>query len=225
MSYLSVAGGIRLPELSAGDRATQVGSSRHFTGGLVIGTGAGRRLGVESHLEAQAAMIMSTRQETSELVEQVRFEWSDEFGEVFNHYMDLVQSRVDGKTIGFAVRPTARVSNTYLMKLARIKEQAIASGFLDDFRLFTEKDVCPVEWFNARLFHSVRRPDPFGDPVAADVVRQFSGVITIDELVDATRLAGMGFRAVVRLIRTGQLEMVRHERIDHQSQVFKAKAF
>lgn len=225
MSYLSVAGGICLPEHSAGDRATQVGSSRHFTGGLVIGTGAGRRVGVESHLEAQAAMIMSTRQETCELVEQVCFEWSDELGEVSNHYVDLVQSRVDGKRTGYAVRPTTRVSNRYLLKLARIKEQAIARGFVDDFRLFTEKDVCRVEWFNARQFHSVRRPDPFGDPVATDVARKFSGVTTIRELVEATRLGGMGFRAVVRLIRAGQHKMVRYECIDYPSQVFRAKEF
>jgi urease beta subunit len=33
MSDLSIGGGVRLPEPSRGNRATQVGSTQHFTGG------------------------------------------------------------------------------------------------------------------------------------------------------------------------------------------------
>ena len=104
-----------------------------------------------------------------------------------------------------------------------MKAQAVEQGVLDEFRLFTERDVCPVELYNAKLFHSVRRPDCFGDPVARDIVGHMTGVQTIAHLVELTGLQGMGFRAVVRLIRSGYLEMVGYDRIGHHTMVFKAR--
>ncbi len=233
MSDLSIGGGVRLPEPSRGDRATQVGSTHHFTGGIVHnfgpggtgpgGNGPGTRMGIESNLEGNANLMLAARSEVQDLVEQVRFDWFDEDGEVHKHYIDLVATERDGTVVGYAVRPLARVKDAYLAQLARVKEQAIEQGVLDDFRLFTDRDVCQVELFNAKLFHSVRRPDCFGDPVAKDVVDKMTGVVTIGSLVEQTRLDGMGFRALVRLIRSGHLEMVGYERIDHSSLVFKAK--
>ena len=223
MSDLSLTGGIRLPEKSRGNRPTQVGSTRHFTGGMVIGDGAGVRVGLESHGETEGTVVINYRADTLRVIEQVCFEWGDEFGEVHDHFIDLVQVRKDGTEIGYAVRPMELVNFEYLIKLSRIKEQAIEQGFLDDFRLFTKEDVCPVELFNARLFHSVRRPDCFGDPVAQDVVRKTTGVVTVGHLVSEIGLDGMGFRAVARLIRSGQLQMLSYERITYETMVFKVK--
>lgn len=223
MSDLSNGGGVRLPEPSRGDRATQVGSTQHFTGGIVLGSGPGIRAGLESHLEAQAALLLAAQSEVRDLVEQVLFEWFDEDGEIHKHYIDLVATNHDGTVIGYAVRPLVRVKGTYLAQLALIKEQAIAQRVLGDFRLFTERDVCPVKLFNAKLFHSVRRPDCFHDSVARNIVGRMAGVVTIESLVEQTGLDGMGFRALVRLIRSGQLQMVSFERISRSCLVFKAK--
>lgn len=223
MSYHSPFGGTRLPEFSRGDRKTQVGSTKHFTGSVVLGGDHGVRVNTESHLETKATLLLGYRPTTRDLVEQVRFSWYDEHGETFDHFIDLVETRVDGRVVGHAVRPMARVSKAYLCKLARVKEQAIAQCFLDDFRLLTEEDVCPVELHNAKLFHSVRRPDAFADPVAQDVCRQTCGITTVGDLVDQMRLDGMGFRAVVRLIRSGHLQMVRHERIERSTEVFRTR--
>lgn len=223
MTNYTFLDGIRLPAPSLGHRNTMVGSSHHLTGRRVIGEGPGRRLGHESHIEAKASMILAARRETLCLVEQFRIIWTHETGKVLRHFVDFVQIKVNGQHVGFAVRPTAQVSDDYLLKLAHIKEQALKAGLLSDFLLFTETDICPVELSNASQFHAVRRPDPFGDQVASEVVRNMSGVATIGQLADATGLDGMGFRAVVRLIRSGKLEMVRHEVISRGSQVFKLK--
>lgn len=223
MSELSLSGGIRLPETSRGNRDTQVGSTEHFTGGVVLGEGGGVRLGLESHLEANGMLVLVARPDTAELIEQVLFVWLDENGDPRDHFIDLVAIRKDGSVCGYAVRPVARVSQNYLLKLARVKEQAIGQGFLDDFRLFTEEDVCPVELFNAKLFHSVRRPDCFGDPVAQHVVQSMKGVVTVRELVAETGLEGMGFRAIVRRIRSGHLQMLGYEYITNKTKVFKVK--
>ncbi|WP_102227001.1 PDDEXK family nuclease [Acidimangrovimonas sediminis] len=230
MSDLSIGGGVRLPEFSLGDRATQVGSTQHFTGGIVLNSGPGsdgpgRRVGVESHHEANASLLLAARPEVIDLVEQVRFDWFDQDGEIHKHYIDLVATERDGTVVGYAVRPLARVKDAYLAQLVRVKEQAIDQGVLHDFRLFTERDICPAELYNAKLFHSVRRPDCFADPVAKDVVGQMTGVVAIGRLVEQTRLDGMGFRALVRLIRSGHLQTLHHERITHSSLVFKTKEF
>lgn len=223
MSYPFGTGGRSLPEFSRGNRKTQVGSTKHFTGCAVLGDGPGYRVNTESHLEAQAALLLAARLETLMLVEQVEFQWYDEDREYHLHYIDLVATQADGLVVGYAVRPTQWASPDYIKELARIKEQAIHQEFLDDLRLFTEKDVCPVEWHNAKLFHGVRRADCFADPVARDVAGRIVGVTTIGELVDQTGLEGMGFRAIVRLIRSGHLQMVRHERIEHTTEVFKVR--
>jgi len=223
MSDLSLSCGIVLPEPSKGDRATQVGSSHHFTGGIVVGDGVGVRVGLESNTEKKFALPLAYRGTTVQLREQVRFEWRDEHGELHNHFIDFVTYRTDGKVFGHAVRPKDRVSSRYLLELARIKEQAVEQGFLDNLFLLTEDDICPVELFNATLFHSVRRPDCFADKAAIEVIRNVQGVVSIESLVSEIGMDGMGFRAVVRLIRNGFLEMVSYECISHGSQVFKVK--
>ncbi len=221
MSIHFQTGGIRLPDASRGNRDTQVGSKRHFTGGAVIGDGHGVRLGLESNLEKKALLLLSARPSTLDVVEQVAFEWYDEHGEYHTHYMDLVAKQTDDRVVGYAVRPSQRAGRKYTLKLARIKQQAIRGGVVNDFRLFTEQDVCPVELFNAELFHAVRRPDCFADPVMQDVAGASVGVTTIGALVDESGLDGMGFRAAVRLIKSGHLQMVRYERIERTSEVFR----
>jgi hypothetical protein len=185
--------GIRLPEPSAGDRATQVGSSHHFTGQIVLGDGPGRVVGLESHLEMKAALILAARSSTDALFEQIAFEWRDAEAASRIHYIDLVVRRSDGRWIGYAVRPRGRVTPAYLAELARIKAQAIGAGFLSDLRLFSEDDVDPVALFNAKLLHAVRVPDPDPDAAVRTVAARITGVTTVGALVDETALAAPAF--------------------------------
>ena len=223
MSYPFHSGGTRLPEASRGDRDTQVGSKRHFTGCAVIGGDHGVRLGLESHLEKNAALLLLASSSTHDLTGQVSFDWYDEYGEYHTHYIDFVATQDNGRVVGFAVRPMERVSDEYKVKLARIREQGIHLCAFDDLVLFTEQDVCPVALHNAELFHAVRRPDCFADPVMQDVAGASVGVTTIGALVDQSGLEGMGFRAAARLIKSGHLQMVRYERIERSSEVYRAR--
>jgi hypothetical protein len=223
MSYPFQEGGIRLPEASSGDRSTQVGSSYHFTGQIIVGDGPGRCLGTESNLEKKGALILSTRPETAAIFDQIAFRWCDENKIYRTHYIDLVVQQCDGDWVGYAVRPTKFATVEYIAKLARIKAQAKLQSFLSDFRLFTEEDVDPTELFNAELLHSVRVTDPDADEIAKRVVSKCSGVTAIGVLVTETGLDGMGFRAVVRLIRSGHLKLVQHERITYATELFKSQ--
>ena len=225
MSYQFSAEGTVLTAPSRGDRETKIGSTKHFTGALVVGEGPGVGIGTESHLEMKAALLLYYSPATLDLIEQVRVPWRDKSDQLRDHYVDLVQTRKDGEIVGYAVRPQKRADFDYQCDLARIKEGAIGAGRLNDLRLFTEEDVCPIDLYNARLFHSVRRPDGFAQPVVADVIRKLPPIVTIGEIVEKSQLDGMGFREVVRLIRSEKLQLLRHERIDYASQVLKVGAF
>lgn len=50
-----------------------------------------------------------------------------------------------------------------------------------------------------------------------------TGVASVGDLVAATHLEGMGFRAIVRLICSGHLETLNYERIGPKTLVFKKK--
>lgn len=80
MSYPYLPGGIRLPEVSAGNRRTQVASKAHFTGHITFGEGHGRGVGLESNLEKKVALVLRYAPTTVDLVEQQAFEWYDANG-------------------------------------------------------------------------------------------------------------------------------------------------
>ncbi|EIE53052.1 hypothetical protein C357_00319 [Citreicella sp. 357] len=224
MSYPFLPGGIRLPEVSAGDRRTQVASKAHFTGHITFGEGQGRGVGLESNLEKKVALILRYAPTTVDLVEQQAFEWYDADGECHIHYVDLVRRLRDGRRIGYAVRPIHRVSARYEDELARIKHQSLSEGVFDDFRLFTERDVCPVALHNATHLHSVRIAEPNADKAAAEVINMMSGVETIGALRDRIGMEGTGLRAVVRHIGSGHLQLLRQEKISETSQVIRVMA-
>ncbi|GHE06513.1 hypothetical protein U879_08475 [Defluviimonas sp. 20V17] len=87
------------------------------------------------------AVVLSVRYEAAAVFEQIAFEWFDADGVSRTQYIDLVVQQVDGRWIGCAVRPLAKVTQKYLAKRSRIKAQAIQQGFLFDFRLFTKLDL------------------------------------------------------------------------------------
>ncbi|WP_118137034.1 hypothetical protein [Oceanicella sp. SM1341] len=224
MSYLFLPGGIRLPELSAGNRSTQVASKSHFTGHITFGEGHGRGVGLESNLEKKVALILRYAPTTADLVEQQAFDWYDADGEYYTHYVDLVCRLRDGRRIGYAVRPIHRVSAGYEDELARVKHQSLSQGVFDDFRLFTERDVCPVALHNATHLHSVRIAEPDADRAAAEVIGAMRGVETIGALRDRIGMEGTGLRAVVRHIGSGHLQLLRQEKISETSQVIRVMA-
>lgn len=221
MSYPFQQGGIRLPEPSLADRDVQSVSKGHFTGQIVLGVGPGRIVQLESHHELQACLILASRSETAEIFEQVGFDWHDADGEIHTHYFDFVVAQMDGANIAYSVRPTYGVNDAFLTEMSWISEQARKSGFVADVRLLTEDDLNPIDLFNAELLHSVRTEDPMADEAARNVVHKMRGIQTLETLRDLTGFGAMGFRALIRLIRNRQLQLVNHERISPTSQVFK----
>ncbi|KIC07218.1 hypothetical protein RA19_24775, partial [Leisingera sp. ANG-M1] len=193
----------------------------HFTGHVVSGEGPGRIIQIESHHELQGFHCLAARPETGEIYEQVGFEWHDEYGELHTHYFDFVVVQTDGAIIAYSVRPSYGVSDAFFEEMCRISDQARKAGFVADVRLLTEEDLDPIELFNAELLHSVRDEDPEADEAARKAVRDMQGIETLEALRDRAGCGAMGFRALIRLIRSRHLQLVSHERISPKSQVFK----
>ena len=229
-SSLPVAGSAALPLPSTADRPVAISSTTHFCGHVVIGDGSGRGtvsgaparvVQVESHLELCWCLCLSLRSDIADLREQVGFDWFDEHGKYHTHYFDLFVTRTDGTRIACAIRPLARTGGRFGRQMPRIAEQARRSRFADDVRLLTDRDLDPVELHNAWLLHGARVGDPQADVIAADVFAAMSGTVTLAELTARTGLGATGFRALLRLVRSGHLRLFRTERITSATSVYK----
>ncbi|MBK1636498.1 hypothetical protein [Rhodovulum adriaticum] len=213
--------GIQLPDPSLAQRKVPWGTRFHFTGQIVLGDGPGRVVRTESHTEFTCCLCLASRPETAKIHEQVAFEWHDADGVVRTHYIDFLVEQTDGQRVAYTVRPEARVSERFLDEVRQVARQIRASGFANDLRLLTDKDFDQTERFNAKLLHSVRQPDPEADAAARKIVGDLRGIAPLARLADEIALEARGFRALVRLIRSGHLRLVNHERIRPAAQVFK----
>ncbi|MCF6432311.1 hypothetical protein L1069_15545, partial [Leisingera sp. MMG025] len=127
----------------------------------------------------------------------------------------------DGAIIAYSVRPTYGVSDAFFKEMCRISDPARKAGFVADARLRTDEHLDPVVLFNTGPLHSVRKEDPEADEAARKAVQDMQGIETLEALKDRTGCGALGFRALIRLIRSRHLQLVSHERISPKSQVFK----
>lgn len=223
-------GGFTTPLPSSAQRSVALSSKAHFCGHLVIGDGSGRGTAsgaparvvqVESHLELCWCLCLSLRSDIADLREQAGFDWFDEHGEYRTHYFDLFITRTDGTRIACAIRPVARTGGRFGRQMPRIADQARSSRFADDVRLLTDADLDPVELHNAWLLHGVRAGDPPADAAAAQVLSEMIGTASLADLSARTGCGAAGFRALLRLVRSGQLRPLHNERITSATVAYK----
>lgn len=221
------------PLPSTANRATAISSKGHFCGQMVIGDGTGRSgvagaqpriVQLESYLEYSWCLCFSVRTDVADIREQVAFEWHDEDGECHTHYFDLVLTMVDGRRIGCAVRPAARASARFMRQMSQIATQARASRFVDDVRLLTDEALVQTEIHNAKILHAMRMPDPKADALAMKTVAAMTGAETLQNLTDRMGLNSNGFRALLRMIRHGDLSLHGNIQISPTATVCKGSA-
>ena len=222
--------GFNPPARSTADRPVAISSKGHFCGHVVIGDGCGRGditgarprvVQVESYLELSWSLCLSHRHDIADLREQVAFDWFDADGKAQCHFFDLVVTRTDGVRIACTVRPVVRSGGRFWQKMSWIAHQVRAAGFADDVRLLTDRDLDPVELHNAWLLHDIRVPDRRADAAAAKVVSEFCGMADLADLTARVDMGAAGFRALLRLVRRGDLRLLRAERITRATTVYK----
>lgn len=212
-------GGITMPERREADRKTSVGAREHQTGQITMEPDEGYTLGCDSNTEMKCTLVYLARRNVVGLENQVLFQWLDADGKTCKHFFDFRVLMADGQRVAIMVKSEYRRNQLKVQdELAEIAAR-VPRSFADQVVVMTERDIDPVEYFNAEMMHEMRRPDPDADAGARRVLGEIVGAVRIQDLVDAIGLGARGFRAVVRLLRAHELELTLNVRITHEAYV------
>lgn len=208
------SGTIILPRPSIAGRRITMGVQKHFTGNLVVGEDEGQVIEFESHTERQTALVMLAREEVVDLESQIPFNWVDQAGKARTHFFDFRVSLSDGARVALIVKNSRKAAKPDFVAEMRVLARQVTANFASRVSLITEMHLDPIEVHNAELVHGVRLSDPEPDEAVREVVASIDGAVKIKDIVAATKYAGRSFLAVVRMIRSHQLELINHERIE-----------
>jgi hypothetical protein len=205
-------------------RPINLGEKKHFTCDLVFGPGSGQVMRVESLTEKRIALVLLARLDVAKLENQVPFEWVEKDGSKCIHFFDFRATLANGNRVAIMVKYEKKLEqDDFRAQIARISSQVLPS-FANRVTIMTEKDVDPVELYNATLVNSIRGEDPEADAVMREVVASMAGYGKVADLIAHTGLAARGFRSIVRLIGSHEIELRQPTRISYDSQVTVRRA-
>jgi hypothetical protein len=216
---LMADGGITMPARLQTARKMAKGRREHFTGQFTFGPDEGRTMDVESHTELCVALVTIARPDVVDLENQVPFKWMQPNGKTATHFFDFRAVMADGRRRAIMVKSEYRRRRLKVQEELGLIAAQVTPDFADEVVVMTEHDINPVELFNAEMMHEMRRPDPEADATARHIVGAIVASVQIQHLVDAIGLGARGFRAVVHLIRSHELELVTNVRIDKEAYV------
>ena len=209
-------GGITMPVRLQTARKIAKGRREHFTGQFTFGSDESQTMDIESNTELRVAFVILARPGVVDLENQVPFAWVKPNGAQATHYFDFRALFADGRRRAIIVKSEYRRRQPQVQtELAHIAAQ-VTPEFADEVVVMTDRDIDPVEYFNAEMMHEMRRPDPEADAAARRLKGEIVASAQIQDLVETIGLGARGFRAVVRLLRSHELELVDNTRIDHE---------
>jgi len=216
---LTTDGGLTMPARIKTTRKVAKGRREHFTGQFTFGSDEGRTMDIESNTELRVALVTIARSDVVGLENQVPFNWVGPGGKSATHHFDFRVLMADGRRRAIMVKSEYRRRQLKVQKeLAQIAAQ-VTPDFADDVVVMTERDIDPIELFNAEMMHEMRRADPEADAAARRAVGEIFASVQVQDLVEAIGLGARGFRAVVRLIRSHELTLINKVRIAHEAYV------
>lgn len=218
-------GGISLPARSTADRNVAKASAAHCTGHTVIGDGDGVVMQAESYLELCNLQLLNAKLNVTSLKEQVRFTFGFHKLRQQEHVFDVVADLENGDRIAFAVKPTVRLrSGRFLSEMQTVAWWVRERGFADEVRIISEADFSPTDQKNAAIFAAVRGSDPAADEAARRVAENIpsSRSRSLRALTIETGLEARGYRALLRLVRSGVLVTPGHLVLTPNAAVMKA---
>lgn len=187
-----------------------------FVGELVYDNvdGERQRLGFASHTEFKAALCLIYRDDFRDIEEQlsgVNFIQPD--GSTSQHYFDFRYTTKGGQEICISVKPEEIAKTAkYQATIGSVKAAAIGN-ICDAVATVTNRNICPIEFHNAELFHAARTPQPDIDKKVLDGLAHLKGPVSINQFLADIGLNGAGFFAVARAIRFGHARLFTSEKI------------
>ncbi|SHL17119.1 hypothetical protein SAMN05444414_106162 [Roseovarius marisflavi] len=152
-------GGAKFPVRRKTDRKVAKGRRNHFTGQFTFGPDEGETMDVESNTELRVALVTLARPDVVGLEHQVPFEWVGPDGKTATHHFDFMALMADGSRRAIMVKSEyRRLQLKTQLELAQVASQ-VTPDFADEVVVMTERDIDPVEYFNAEIMHEMRRAD------------------------------------------------------------------
>lgn len=213
---------------SRADRQIANASTSHCTAFTVLGSGSGTQFSAESWRELCNLFILNAQSDVVDLREQACFRFGKGRADV--HYFDALATLRCGKVIAYTVKPKSRVNRplkrdtphqSFLERMQEITWMALHLRFADEVRLITEEDLDPVVLHNARIFAAVREPDPEADAFVRDAIGALVGGCSIRDLTAWIGMKERGYRAILRLVRSGELRFQAGHRITPTTVVYR----
>ncbi len=215
-----IMAGRRLPEPSLADRNIAWASKGHCSIHAVLGDDDGVHIQAESWLEMRHFYLLNADPNILKFREQALFNFGPDLKR--RHFFDAFATTRAGTTIAYTVKPEVRlISGNFLGAMQEIAWWVKKLDFADETRLLTEADVDPVALHNAQVIAAARASDPEAEAVARHVIGDMIGSCSLRDLTNATAMQARGYRALLRLIRLGALNVVPFCRITPQALVCK----
>jgi hypothetical protein len=134
-------------------------------------------------------------------------------GKPSRHFFDFRLTLKGGWRICISVKPE-KIAETYeyRSKMAMVEKAAIGN-ICDAVRTITERNIHPIQLYNAKLFHQARRPEPALDKIIEEELAKVVGPTTINAFLERSGIGGIGFRSVARAIHAEKARLVTQEEI------------
>lgn len=236
---LDLSEGILLPACSQGDVAIPRASAGHCTTQSVLGEDQGVRIEAQSWLELCNIHLLNANRRVSHLKEQqvFRFGWNPR--SLNKHIFDVVAFMHDGLRIAYTVKPEVFLhrsskrrgkdgrildNRSFLEKMGEIAWWAVEeTRTYDDVRLITNADINQVDLRNAEIYARVREADPVALAEARRVVADLpdGGGKSLRDLTLDAGADPQVYRALLHLMRKGELRCIAHEIITPKSIVIR----
>lgn len=175
--------------------------------------------------EYRTRMIALAESDTIDVVEQVGpLYWTDDKEKRHEHFLDHVVFKKDGRRLGLTDKPYLRVTEEFEKEIQQVLEDGRELDVIDDLFLVTEFARDPIKLHNAELFRGCRDLEPEVDAIALTVASELVGEMSLQALVAEVNRGPRGFRALVRLIQSGVLQLKNEEKISFSTVVQKGEA-
>lgn len=187
--------------------------------------GISQVVGFERLLEYKAGLCAVYRPDFFDLEEQIDpVFYRNLKGRTVPHWFDFRITMIGGLRIAMAVKPRKIASTAKFRAKMKLIADAAVPTVADRVCIVTEQNICPIELYNAKLFHAARTAEISIDEHVAANVHKLKIPKPINAFLDEIGLRGDGFHSVVRHIRYKALAAGGGEKITGATYIRAAEA-
>jgi hypothetical protein len=167
--------------------------------------------------------LLAMRPDVATVIDQPEaVAYIDESGKPRSHTFDFLIILKDGRRCFVAVKTAAKASRSGIRHTLDLIAGQLSAEVADSVHLITDAHFTRVDRFNAaQAFECARFPIAEHDDVIDRITADMLGAVRISDLVEASGLEGLAFRAVVRLITRGVLAPAGTGRITPETYVVR----